>query len=104
MDVVGDVHHLFFFHAACGDGGGAYADAAAFADRLGVEGDAVFVYGDSGVVEDGAGECAVEAFGAKVHEHEVVVCPAADDAVAVVGEAGAEGFGVVHDLLGVGFE
>src|SRR4029079_2922305 len=82
-----------------GDGGGADADAAGLEDGEGVEGDAVFVDGDAGFIEDFLGDLAVEVFRPEVDEHEVVIGAAGDDAVAVLGEAGGEGFGVDDDLL-----
>ena len=104
VDKVGNLHHVFFFHAAGGDGGGAEADAAAFADGLGIEGDGVFVDGDSGLVEGMRGFGSVDAVGAEVNEEDVVVGSAGDDAVAEAGEGCGEGFGVGDDLGSVGAE
>ena len=80
--------------------GGADADAAARVILLGVEGDAVFVHGDAGVIEGRLG-FAVEAARAQIDEHEVIVGAAGDDAVAALGQARGEGLGVADDLLGV---
>ena len=95
---VGDLEHLFFFHAARGDGGRADADAAGFEDRLGVERDAVLVHGDAGAIENLLRFFAVDVLRAKIDEHEVIVGAAGDDAVTVFGQAGGERFGVDHDL------
>ena len=87
VDPCGDLGHLGFFHAASGHGGSADADAAAEGDLLGVEGDAVFVHGDRGLVEGFASDFAVEAFRAQIDEHEMVVGATADDAVAERGQS-----------------
>ena len=91
VQVVADFHHLFLHHAAGGDGGGADADAAAFEDGDGIEGDGVFVRGDAGVVEQLLGVFAGEVVRTQVDEHEVVIGAAADEAVAVVGRAARRG-------------
>ena len=104
VDEVGDFHHFLLLHAARGHGRGADADAAGFHDRLGVEGDGVFVHRDPGVVERLLGLLAVEAFGAEVDQEHMVVGAAGNNAVAEHGEAGGQGAGVGHDLRGVGFE
>ncbi len=92
------------FITARGHRGRADADAATLADRLSVEGNAVLVDGDAGVIQHFGGDLPVQAFRTEIHEHEVVIRAAADDAVAVLGEAAGERLGVADDLLRVGLE
>ena len=104
VDEVGDLHHVVLAQSAGRHGRGADADAAGFHDRLGVEGNSVFVHRDGGLVQNLGGLGAGDAGGAEVNEHHMVVGAAGDDSVAELGQTGGEGLGIVHNLAGVVLE
>ena len=74
--------HLRLAHAARRDRGRADADAARHHRRVLIEGDGVLVDGDAGLVERGLGDLAGDALREHVHEHQVIVGAAADEAEA----------------------
>ena len=90
----GDELHLGFLHAAGGDGGGADPDARGLEGGVGVEGDAVLVDGDAGPVQGLLGLVAQDALLEHVHQHQVVVGAAGDDAPALAGQGRGQGGGV----------
>ena len=68
--------------AARGDGGAAEPDAAGVERRIDVERNGVLVDGDAGAVERLFGLLAAHAFGEHVHQHQVGIGAAGDDAEA----------------------
>ncbi len=101
MNPGGDLGHFWFLHSTSRDRWRTDADASTESDFFGVEGDTVLVDRDPCFIERFRGDLAVEPAWAEIHQHEVIVRPARDDAVAVGGESGGQGLGVLDDLLGV---
>lgn len=98
VNPVADFLHLGFLHAACGDRRRSDADPATLEGAFGVEGDAVLVHRDASVIEGFLGNLAVEAVGAEIDEHEVIVRAAGAELVAMLNEPCSEGLGVLDDL------
>ena len=98
-DEICDLLDVFFFHAASCYSWRADADAGWFHRAAGVEGDPVFVHGDTCFVEGVGSVGAVEVFVAEVDEHDVVVGATGADAETVMREASCDGLRVFHDLL-----
>lgn len=98
-----DGFHVFLFHAAGGDGGGAHAETAGGEGRLIVEWHHVFVDGDVGFHQGILGLLAIDVFVAQVDEHEVVVGAAGNEVVAAFGEGAGHGLGVFDYLTAVDF-
>ena len=92
-DEVGDLLDVFFLQAARGDGWGADANSGGFHRAAGIEGDAVFVDGDPGLIEGEGGLGTVQAFCPEIDEQHVVVCATRADAQAVLGQACGDPFG-----------
>ena len=72
-DQIRDFQHFFFFHAARRDGRRADPDTTRLEDRIGIEWDTVFVYGDAGAIENFLCFFAVNFFWAKIDEHQVII-------------------------------
>ena len=104
MDEVGYLHHVVFAKTACRHGWCADANAARLHNRLGVEGNCVFVYRDGCLIENQGCIGTSDSKRSKVNEEDMVVGAARNDAVAKLGESGRKGFGIVDDLLGVDSE
>ena len=97
-DPSGDLFHFRLAHAARGDGGAAYADAAGFHRRQGIEGDRVLVDGHAGAFEREFGVTPGDSARVHVHEHEVIIGAASNDTESALGETGGESFGIRHHL------
>jgi hypothetical protein len=104
VDEVCDLSHFGLFHAPSCHCWGADADSASERDFFGVEGDSVFVDGDTGMIEGLLRLFSIDPFWTEVHQHEMVVGSAGDDPESVFTEAGREGGGVRDDLLCVRLE
>jgi len=70
---VRDLQHFFFFHAPCRDGRRADADTTGLENWIGIEWDAIFVYGDAGSIENFLCFLAVNVLRAKIDEHQVII-------------------------------
>src|SRR5438445_7527785 len=99
-----DALHLRLFHSARRDGGSADADPRGDAGLLGVVGNRVFVHGDSDGIERLLGLLSGEIHRPNIHQHEVVVGPARDDAKTRLRKRCGERARVHADLLRVGLE
>src|SRR5207253_8128281 len=64
-----------------------------------VEGNGIFVDGDSGTIEPYFGGAASDPSGVNFYEKKMIVGASGDDVKAVFGDCGCEGFGVFRDLL-----
>src|SRR5689334_21608617 len=91
---VRDLQHFFLFHSARRDGWRANAYATWLKDWVGVEGNAVLVYRDAGLVENFLGFFSVNYLWAKIDEHQMIIGAAGDDAITMLGQAGCQRFGI----------
>ncbi len=96
--------HLGLAHAAGGHRRRADADAARDHRRILIERNRVLVDRDAGLAERRLGHLARDAFREHVHEHQVVVGAAADEAESRSDQRAREPLRVGHDLLLVGDE
>lgn len=109
VDNVSDADKVIFAEAAGCHGGCAHAQTT-WNEGGAVSGDGVLVGSYADEFEDALDAAAVDAVGLQVREDEVVICAAADEAVAqatlglFVAEALGEGFGVGKHLRLVGVE
>ena len=85
-DPLAHLPHLVFLHAAGGERRRSDADAAGLQRRIGIERNRVLVHGDAGLVQRVLGFAAQHALGEDIHQHQVGVRAAGDDAEALVGQ------------------
>mmetsp|Transcript_5467 Transcript_5467/g.19950 ORF Transcript_5467/g.19950 Transcript_5467/m.19950 type:complete len:215 (-) Transcript_5467:873-1517(-) len=98
VDEVCHRHEVLLDEASGGHGGGTDADAAGD-DGGAVAGHGVLVEGDGGALQHGLHARAVEALGAQVQQHEVVVGAARDQRVPQLQQPRRQRLAVAHHLL-----
>ena len=101
---VGNRGHLRLLHATRRAGGCAQTDTAGLERRAGLERNRVLVRRDACLIERDLRILAGDVFRAHVHEHEMVVRAAADEAEAVALHAIGQRRRIFDDLLLVSFE
>ena len=98
-DALADDLHVLFLHAARGDGGSAYPDAAGHERFLRIVGDGILVDGDMRLIQPLFELFARDSGAHEVEEHEVVVRAAAHEVHALGEQSFGKGLGVCDDLF-----
>src|SRR5262249_45861976 len=99
VDETRDLLHLRLAHAARGHRRRADADSAGHHGTLRLERHRVLVHGDPRPIERLLGVLAGDAAAGEVHQHEMRIGAASDEAVAALHQRRRERRGVLHDLL-----
>src|ERR1700722_15854286 len=96
--------HLRLTHTAGGQGRAADADSAGFQRRIGVVGNWVLVYSNSGFMQGKLGFATQNAAGKNVYQHQMGVSPTRNHTIPFGGQGLRQSLRIGDHLLGVLFE
>lgn len=102
--MLGNFHHVGFFHASCGESGCAETEAGGIPGTSSLAGHGIFVGDDADFFERKGSVLATPATRAQINQDEMLVGATSDDVEASIYELMSEDLGVFDDLGSVIFE
>src|SRR5207253_1918686 len=78
------------------------ANSARLEDGIGIERNSILVHGNASSIENFLRLFAIDFLVAQVHQHQMIVCSAANDAITVFAQTSCERFSICHHLLLIG--